>query len=432
VAPGEGQVSPEQAAENYAEARGATRDYHSVYGDKTPTGQALKRGPFGSGYATQDSGVIPLYLKPGAQGAESIRNLVAAVGPQQAEAVIRDQAAASLMHAASRDGRIIVPRWRQWMDRYGGSLSAFPDLQRRFGQVAAAQAELDRAAEDYANRTAVHYRALEGALGTAAKQHEGFVSAFQKSALGDWLRADPDKAAAALFQGNDRVARAGQLAGALRNPWNAAPMEGLRRAVWDEFMHRVVPGYDQAAPPEASEMRFKPQRFQDVFRDNRAMLAKVLDPEQMHTLQGITDSLARDQLVMDRVRERVGSNTARDTRLRQILEGRPSIWGLALSGGLDAATTAAAAAAKGTGAAVTAHVGMRALAKIAGALRQAGIGAKNEMAARMYADPEFARLMFERYSPGGIRGLADRVTKALQRAPVRVLPQAGIARQDTP
>jgi hypothetical protein len=405
VAAPDGSLTPDEAAAAYDRARVANREFQSVHGDKTPTARALKAGPYGGSYATPDSGVIPLYFKPGPGGAETIQNLVQVVGPQQAEGVIRDQAAASLLHEATRDGRIVVPKWRTWMDRYGAALDPFPALRQQFSRPADAQAALD----------------------DVTASHTNAVSSFQKSALGDWLKADPDKAAATLFQGQDRVARAAELSSNLRVPWaqpNAAALEGLRRSVWDEFMRRVVPGYDATSPPEPAETRLKPQRFQDVFRDNRAMLGKVLDPEHLQTLEGVSKSLARDQMVMDRVRERVGSNTARDARLIQQMEGRTSLLGMALSGSLDAATTAGATAAHGVSGGFAAHTAMKALGAIAKAVRQAGIGRKNDLLAEMYANPDFARAMFEQYSPGGVGGTAKRVVEALRAAPARVLPQA--------
>lgn len=383
LAPGNEPLDP---AAIYAAARQATREYHTLYGDKTPTGAVLKRGPFQGGHATPDSGVLPLYFKPGAAGAEAIQNLVSVVGQEKAESLVRDQAAASLRYAAEKNGKLDVPRWQKWMRDYDAALSPFPDMRAQFAKPAEAQAALDRAIAD----------------------HSGATKAFEKSAAGDWLKADPDKAAKALFEGTKRASRADQIVKAIGG--DKAATEGLRRAVWTEFMRRAVPGLESAEP---SETRFRPQIFQDVLRDNRAVLQKVLKPEQLATLEGIGASLARDQRVLSMVRERVGSNTARDSRLIARLEGRTSILGMALDGALDMGATALGAAMEGLPGGVVGHFAVKSLAKIGTALRQAGIQSRNNLIARMYADPEFARTMFEKYAPGTIRMTADRISRAL-------------------
>ena len=104
-------VSPESAVQAYADARAATREYHSVYGDKTPTGAILKKGPFGGGHAVQDSTVLGQYFMPGDKGAEPVQNLVAAVGKDKAREIIGDQAAASLRFVAAPTGRLGRPRF---------------------------------------------------------------------------------------------------------------------------------------------------------------------------------------------------------------------------------------------------------------------------------------------------------------------------------
>ena len=397
-------MAPEDAAAAYDIARGATREFHALHGDKTPTAAALKPGPFGGGHATPSSGVLPLYFKPGPGGAEAIQNLISVVGPSQAESVVRGQAAASLRTAAVRNGQINVNAWRKWLNDHTAALAPFPNLRASFARPANAQAVLDN----------------------LSARHVQDTADFQRSALGDWMKADPDKAVASLFSGSDRVTRAKQLATALHLPppnvatAPTAAQAGLRRAVWDEFMRRTVPGYGSA---DATEVRFSPQVFQNTLRDNRAMLGTILDSQQMRTLQGIGASLAREQRVMNMVRERVGSNTARDARLVAQMEGQRNLAGMALSGALDAAATGAATAAHGVGSGVAAHTAVRGIAAVGDAIRRAGVGRRNDLISRMYADPAFARAMFQRPSVGAARMVARALSQSAPRAVMAAVTQ---------
>lgn len=271
-----------EAGERYGLARMLTRDRKETFG-RGPIGDVLAPGPAGARYRLGDSEVAGRFFN-GRVTPETVDAFVRAAGdrPRAVEA-LRDYAVSDLRAFAAPDGRLNVDRWRQWTQRNAEALRVFPELRSQLETAADAQALVDRL----------------GARRTQA------LSGFERSAAGRFLGADPDKAVAAIFSGNNPTRDLSQMVRmAAREPGG---VDALRRAVVDHINRRVeMPGAVDAAMNPARS----PAAYRSFFRDQVGALegSGLFTRAHVDAMAAIDEDVARSLFARDAGRG-AGSNT---------------------------------------------------------------------------------------------------------------------------
>ena len=132
-------------AEDAARFRAAdafNREYKSRFGATTPAGKAVARSYGDFKMALSD--VASNFWRSGSKGAESLENLKAAFGSDEAaEKAIGDYAAYDLRAFSKKGDGLDAGKLRKWMDDHAAALNQFPRLRDRFNTLTKAQAQLE-------------------------------------------------------------------------------------------------------------------------------------------------------------------------------------------------------------------------------------------------------------------------------------------------
>lgn len=371
------------AAQARNAAAASTRTEKGISGPGTTVGDALKTD---RGRYDMASNEVPgaFWQKNGA-GLNSMQNLSDRLGPQGAQAVIRDQAAASLRDAAFSNGKLDPLRFAKWQKDYAPALSHTPGIASEFNNIGAAQSSLDRIND----------------VSSAA------AAAYEKGELSRWIGQDSDKAVKGLFQGQDANAKAERLINRIGASPNA--MEGLRREVFTEFVNRLSAKND--AVQGLTGVIMPAAKSAGTLRNHLPMLEKVLTPDQMTTIKGIVEAQKADAAVVDRATYKGGSNTARELsamkKQEQKATGPGSMVGAVADAGMTAMGTVLGHLPGGFMGHVMAEQGKELINQFA----KAGIRNKQDLISRMYSNPDFAREMLRKYDPSKIGQTAQRLGK---------------------
>lgn len=339
-------------------------------------------------------------FRPGPGGAESVNAFRAAVGDQQATAVLQDYAISSLRQAAEhRDGPLMgtldpakVQAWRQ---KHADALRAVPEVDRMLADPVAASEAVAKAAAD----------------------RKAQMDAFQQGAVARLLNvedpADVTRTIGGIFSRQDAVQQMSRLA--RETAGNPEAREGLRKAVAD-FMAQRLKSYTEAGT--SGQNLLKSDTFQRFVDQNAPVLRKVLSEEEITSLRAIAADLNRANRSVVAVKLPGGSNTAQDltaiSRTQQPQSILSRVLSVAGSAGLGAATG-------GPLASVAAVVGTEAVQ----ALRRAGLQNVDDLVRDAMLNPERARALLAK-APARPNKVSDKV---LARAYARgaVLPAAGNA-----
>lgn len=369
---GTGSLTPnfDQAARDRLNAASeATKQRAQTFG-RGPVGDVLRRSGSEGPYNVPSSAVAERFFRPGPQGYENVQALRQAAGDPDTMAAIRDYALSTLRRSAMReDGTLDPAKVQVWKSRHRDALRAFPEID---GMVA----DPVRASQ---------------AMEQLAVQRKQSLDAYREGLTGRLIGVDnPEdvtRAIGSVFTSPQPATLMRQLAERVRG--NAEATEGLRKAVADSMVQRLVSNAEAATSGRAL---IKADQFQNFVRQNEAALKEVLKPAEISLLKAIGDDHQRANRSIASVKLPGGSNTAQDlTALAR--SSQPQSWGRIFL---------AALAQGGGGFAVGGPMG--GVAAIAGgqalsALRRAGMEKVNDLLTDAMLNPQRGLLLLTKAPP---------------------------------
>lgn len=246
----------------YRNARALTRERAQTF-DKGAVGKALAQRGYDV-YTLADSQVPARFFNSGARASQDAQDFLRAAGDRPtAVAALHDYAAVSLIKSAGRsDGTLDPAKFSTWAARHSEALRAFPELQAKFADAAAANDAIAEA--------------------TAARKQ--FTDTYSKGIASRFLGgADPTRAIEGALGSKNAVPAVRELAGMVRGNPDAAG--GLQRAAID-LLSRRSGDFSNAAG------------LQTYVARNRAALSEIFSPEQMGRLDSIVADAARARITV--------------------------------------------------------------------------------------------------------------------------------------
>jgi hypothetical protein len=286
--------------------------------------------------------------------------------------------------ATAPDGSLDVGRYQSWLTRRADALRAFPDLQQQLGTVAQAQG------------------AVDAASGAARQQ----TVDFQQSAARHFLNAEPTQAVQAALGSKNPSADFAQLARMVQV--NPDAQAGLQRAVADYINQRFI-GNTEAGTSGLGTVRS--DQFQEFMKRNGDALTWVMGADRVQALRDIAADLQRSNRSIASSKIPGQSNTAQDLSgisgklswFKQNLSQNILPAGGSLIGYLAGDITGLAG---GYGAGTAAK-------QLVGKLKAAGIDRADQLTTEALLNPELARTLLIKPSPGNAPFIAQRLSSHL-------------------
>lgn len=371
-------VADEGAFQRLSAARQATANRVATFDNRT-LAPLRQRPSTTSPYNVTDAGVAQRIFHAGPQSFDHIQTYRAAVGDQRAIPLLENYAIDRLRQSALRDDGTLDPaRLATFRRSHADALRALPDLNARIGDAEVAS----------------------NALGDAAQVHNDVLDAAQAGALGRIVGAhdgpEVTRLVGSIFDRADSAHQMFRLRTAIGT--NQAAREGLRKAVVDHMMNRFV-GNTEAATSGVGTI--KSDQFQTFVSRNRpALEAAGFSKPELDAMDNIAADVRNSNRSLNAVRIPGQSNTAQDvlaarpgmsaphTILHVLLATIPGAGGY-LAGGLTAGLAGAVLAPIAT---TTIQI-----------LRQNGIKQADELLRSALLDPQLAKTLMLKATPGNMR-----------------------------
>lgn len=278
-----------------------------------------------AGVPVPPSAQAGLFLRPrggGKEAAEDLNRILRGAPTEAAgQAAARDYVMADLASLVADNGTITPNRLRAWVANHEGMLSQLPavrtEVQKLLVDVVnrrestnttkatldALVAErrgvkeaLDRREKQITANARLNEKQKATELAKIDQERAAFDRHMQTNAVRHLIDADPDHAVAAVLGSRDPERAMAQIVDRLKSDPEA--VKGWKRAVADHLYRQVR---QQGAPD--TPQGFDPVSLGNVSRvldENRAALAKVFSPQEMHVLtrvQRVLDVASRKGLV---------------------------------------------------------------------------------------------------------------------------------------
>lgn len=242
--------------------------------------------------ATPPSATADRFLRAGRGSKETAADLAKimeiAPDPAAGKAAVRQY----LLDSASRtveNGKISVPRLREWNAQYADVLNSFPE----------AKAEFQGLLKDAVNGRLAESKAADGvkAAAAAAKRTEQEI---QGSALSLFAGKEPRKAVEALFAAGDPPKAMAELVGRMKG--DKAATAGLKKAVAEHLDRTVLQKNADETPSLA--------KITDTFRRNEDTLKALYSPDEMNKLRAVQKQM--EVLARQGIQSGTGSPTSQN------------------------------------------------------------------------------------------------------------------------
>jgi hypothetical protein len=384
---GEGIPLDDAAAARLRAASTATRERATTF-DEGATGNVLQPGSRQGEYRTPNSLVPSKIFHPGANGGESVRSYINAVGEQAAVPAIADYAAFSLRRAAARpDGTIDTAKALAWAKQHDAALSELPASVR--------------------NRLANPGRAEEAVTAAVAARKQR-MDTFDHSELAKVMgteSGDVVRQIGSVFNSRDAASRMQELATAANG--NPAAKAGLRRAVVEHIQSQFLSNTEAGTTGISS---VKADAFQTFMRTKQDVLAKVFAPQEIGALRAVAQDLQRANRTINATKLAGGSNTAQDTAHRAAMDGT-ILNKIAIDAAVGVAAHVATNSASGG---LAGWLGARTVS----ALRDAGISHVDDLVKEAMLNPELARSLLQKVPAPSDKGAIERIVRATKQIAV--------------
>ena len=292
-------------------AREATSNRVGTFDNKA-LGPIRRRPSMASPYDMSSATVAGRVFSPGSGGFESVQTFRKAVGDPNALKALEGYAVDRLRKAAMRpDGTLDPAKVTGWRKAHADALRAFPDLDRRFADAAAASDTLTRVS---AGRKQALYAAQEGILGRL---------------VGLDNPDDVKRTIGGIFSAQDSAKRMQTVTRAIGA--NKEARQGLRKAIADYMTERFV-GNTEAATSGIGTM--KSDNYQNFVRRNGMALSQAgFTSDELKVMQNVADDLQRANRSLAAVKIPGQSNTAQDIMAARKGDAARTILNRIVSGG---------------------------------------------------------------------------------------------------
>lgn len=395
---------PAEATARYQAARQATIDYHKTF-DNGPVGAMLGEQK-GGGYKLLDSAVPAKVFHSGPTGFEDVTSFRKAVGDETALPVLTDYAVSDMRRAALRpDGTVDPAGLARWQAKNAEALRAFPELAAKLSDVSNASQ----------------------AMADAAELRKQTLDAFQGHAAAKLMNAtspeDAVRIIGGMFNAKNSVQQIKQLVDRAGGDQNA--LAGLRNAVAEYMKQKLISNTEAGT---SGTNLIKSDQFQTFVRQNVAALRQLFSPEEIASLNNIAADLNRANRSLTAVKIPGSSNTPQDL----LANAKTKNLSVLSSVALEAAAAGAGALAGGLhGGLASAGLGVMGLmgARVANALRDAGMKNVDQILTKALLNPEFAGQLLRRFPQRPEITIGPTITRNLRRLSVADPLQAAYPNQ---
>jgi hypothetical protein len=327
------------------------------------------------------------YFRQGATGAEGVAELRNLIGDQRALPLLQDYAAHSLRQTAlTADGTIDPNKFARWANAHSEAMRAFPQLNTRFADAASATR----------------------AIGDAAAARKAAVNAAQQGALGNLIDAHPDDIPRIVGRIFGKSTAAGEMKNLVDTVRHSQPaMEGLRRAVVDHIMARLVSNTEAGT---TEQNLIKSDQFQTFMRQAEPALRELFEPGQVDSMKAVAADLQRANRSMTAVKLPGQSNTAQDllaTKGKSYLSKMLPLW-IAENAGAAVGGMLGGWPGEFLGSIIT--TGATALGT---ATREAGLAKVDDLVKEAMLHPEIARSLLQKATPNSRAAVAGILSRRL-------------------
>lgn len=285
--------------------------------------------------------------------------------------------------ATNADGTLNPTKFAGWQMRRQPILSQFPELRAGLQDAATAQQAVDQ---------------------VSAQTRQASLD-FQRGAARHFLNAEPNQAVSAALGGKNPVADMAELSRLTAADPDASA--GLRRAVADYISQRFI-GNTEVGTSGVAGM--KSDAFQTFLKTKGAALDRVFSPDQMSSMHAIADDLARSNRSLVGSKLPAQSNTAQDinavSRL-SVLKGYLGKGMASAVGGLGGYLLA------GVHGAIEGAGGVAFAKGALDRLRAAGLEQTNQLMTEALLNPDLAKTLLMKASPGNRPFIAQRLGQQL-------------------
>ncbi|WP_316358976.1 hypothetical protein [Devosia sp.] len=388
LSPNAGQPNFDRAAlDRLNTARQATKQRVETF-DNSTLGPIRRRPGTTSPYDMPASAVPAQIFNPSPKSVDALRSYRAAVGDGPALTQLQDYAIDRLRKVALReDGTFDPGKVASWRRSHADVLRSFPQFDASLADAARASETL---ASVVASREAARAEAGRGILGRI---------------MGLNSPDDVTRAVGSLFGRQDSQNLMMKLVMALGKSPEAK--EGLRKAVVDYVLMRFV-GNTEAATSRLGTI--KSDQLQTFINQNKGALRIAgFGDEELKLMDNIAEDLQRANRSLASVKLPGGSNTTQD--MISSRAGKDSSVMLRI-------LLASAGGGAGVGMLSNSMTGAAAMlgAGVVGAMRQKGIHTVNDLVKDALLNPERARLLMMKASPGNIKLAGPSMTQQYRRA----------------
>ena len=388
LSPNAGQPNFDRAAlDRLGTARQATKQRVETF-DNGTLGPMRRRPGATSPYDMPVSAVPAQIFNPSPKSVDTLRSYRAAVGDGPALTQLQDFAIDRLRKVALReDGTFDPGKVASWRRSHADVLRSFPQLDASLADAARASETL---ASVVATREAARAEAQRGILGRI---------------MGLNSPDDVTRAVGSIFGRQDSQNVMMKLVGAMGK--NPEAREGLRKAIVDYVLGRFV-GNTEAATSRIGTI--KSDQLQTFINQNKGALRIAgFGDDELKLMDNIAEDLQRANRSLASVKLPGGSNTTQD--MISSRAGKDSSVMLKI-------LLASAGSGAGVGMLSNSMTGAAAMlgAGVVGAMRQKGIHTVNDLVKDALLNPERARLLMMKASPGNIKLAGPSMIQQYRRA----------------
>ena len=388
LSPDAGQPNFDRAAlDRLTTARQATKQRAETF-DNGTLGPIRRRPGTTSPYDMPVSAVPAQIFNPSPKSVDALRSYRAAVGDGPALTQLQEYAIDRLRKVALReDGTFHPGKVASWRRSHADVLRSFPQLDASLADAAKAS---DTLASVVASREAKRAEAQRGVLGRI---------------MGLSSPDDVTRAVGSIFGRQDSQSLMMKLMSALGK--NPEAREGLRKAVVDYVLGRFV-GNTEAATSRLGTI--KSDQLQTFINQNKGALRIAgFGDDELKMMDNIAEDLQRANRSLASVKLPGGSNTTQDMiASRAGKDGSVMLKILLASAGSGA----------GVGMLSNSMTGAAAMlgAGVVGAMRQKGIHTVEDLVKDALLNPERARFLMMKASPGNIKLVGPSMIQQYRRA----------------
>lgn len=354
----------EAAADRLRAATEATRNRAQTFNAEPMKGVLRRQGQQGP-YNLRETAVPAKIFHHGDTGFEDVTRFRQAVGDDAARPILRDYAASSLRESAmTPEGTIDPAKFARWRAQHTEALRGFPEAENAFADAASA------------TRT----------IGDVAALRRSAMEDAQTGVLGKLMGAtdpqDVTKAVGAALTGANSVGEMRRLATLVRG--NPAATEGLRKAVADHMMQKLIANAEAAT---SGKPIIKADQFQSFIKNNEAVLSQVFRPEEIASMKAVAADMQRANRSLSAVKIPGQSNTAQDlTSIKTNAGGQSWMSQLFIDG-------AAAVGAMALSHNPIVAAGAAGMAQVGNTIRAAGFKKVDDLVTQALLNPDLAKAL---------------------------------------